>query len=156
MLDCSPTRRRDGNRCTASSRSSYNHANNDAKEYFANYCSATAKKKRKTIKVLSIVCLAIQAVLNILLILSLIATADLIHQLAGANTVGEGVTVLIITWLIFIVGTFAFTIGGMKKNSTGFLLLQRFSHLYLPHWVLMSLGAVHCVCWLSSEFWLST
>ena len=91
------------------------------KEYFANSCSATAKKKRIAIKVLSIACLAIQAVLEILFILTLIVAARAIQQVFGASAAAlSGVVGAIISSLIFLAGTFAFTIGGMKKNSTGF------------------------------------
>lgn len=89
-------------------------------EYFTNHCSAIAQKKRKTIKTLSIVSLAIQGILNIAMILYLVAFAHALQQSALFKGGAESVHTVIVFLLCFTAASFGFTIWGMKKNSTGF------------------------------------
>ena len=83
------------------------------------------QKNRKIIKVLSIVSLVIQGVLNLLVIIMLSVLSYALQQsfpaedLAIANS---GFGVIITLSLFSITGSFAFTLLGIKKNSTGFFI----------------------------------
>lgn len=97
------------------------------KDYFANHCSASTKKKRKAIKILSVVSLAIQGVLAVLLIIGLGVLAHAIEQsplFEGSASGAFGS--LIAMGLFFTAGSFVFTILGIKKNSTGFFITATF------------------------------
>ena len=94
------------------------------REYFANCCSESTKKKRKAIKILSIASLAIQGVLAVLFVISIGVLAHAIKQ----NPLFEGsapgtFSLLIEIAVIFTGGSFVFTILGIKKNSTGFFVV---------------------------------
>lgn len=92
-------------------------------DYFANHCSGSVQKKRKAIKGLSITCLVIQGVLNILVIISLSVLAYALQQTPLAKDAGLSGFGLVITFsLMFTASSFVFTIMGMKKNSTGFFV----------------------------------
>ena len=84
------------------------------------------QKNQKIIKALSIICLVIQGILNVLMItsVSILAYAlqnSLPTENLDSNVVG-GLGVLLINALFFLAGSFAFTLLGRKKNSTGFFI----------------------------------
>lgn len=92
-------------------------------DYFSNHCSGSVQKKRKAIKWLSITCLVIQGVLNILVIISLSVLAYALQQTPlwkDADLSGLGLVITLS--LMFTAGSFVFTILGMKKNGTGFFV----------------------------------
>lgn len=108
------------------------------KEYFASHCSASTKRKRKAIKILSIASLAIQGVLAVLVVISLSALSYAIEQSQLNEGSASGIFILPIAFaLVFTGGSFVFTILGLKKNSTGFLLQQQFLLFYLQHMVVL-------------------
>ena len=97
------------------------------KEYFINHCSASTKQKKKTIKFLSIISLAIQSILAVLLIISLGVLSYTIEQSfvledSPSSLFGS----LIILQLFYAGSSFIFTILGIKKNSTGFFVTATF------------------------------
>ena len=93
------------------------------KEYFANHCSDVAQKNRNTIKILSVIALVIQGVLNLLTIISFYALVHAVerHLPSNGNATVTYVLPLIFS-LIFFGGSLLFTICGIKKNSTGFFI----------------------------------
>ena len=95
------------------------------KEHVASHCSASTKKKRKAIKILSIVSLAIQGVLAIWMVIG-VGTALYALYAAGQNSLFEGIVSgvlsLLITLALTLTGSFTFTLLGIKKNSTGFFV----------------------------------
>ena len=93
------------------------------KEYFASHCSASAKRKRKAIQILSIASLAIQGVFAVLVVISLSALSYAIEQSQLNEGSASGIFILPIAFaLVFTGGSFVFTILGLKKNSTGFFV----------------------------------
>lgn len=98
------------------------------KEYFANHCSASTKKKRKAIKILSAVTLSIQGVLAVLGAISYCALAYTMEQ--DSFVIADYAIVMIgsaiATIIFYLVGSFVFTILGAKKNSTGFFIAATF------------------------------
>ena len=98
------------------------------RDYFANHCSASTKKKRKAIKILSAVTLSIQGVLAVLGAISYCALAYTMEQ--DSFVIADYAIVMIgsaiATMLFYLVGSFVFTILGAKKNSTGFFVAATF------------------------------
>lgn len=93
------------------------------KEYFMDKCSTSTKQKRKAVKILSAVSLAIQGVLAVLFVVGLSVLAYAIEQNPQFGGSTSGAFSLVITLaLIFTAGAFVFTILGIKKNSTGFFV----------------------------------
>ena len=89
------------------------------KEYFANHCSENAQKNRRTIKILSIVSLTVQGILNLLFIICLMVLKNAVDH----NPLYKGDTSVmfapIILSLTFFGFSLLFTICGTKMNSTG-------------------------------------
>lgn len=92
------------------------------KEYFTNHCSDVAQKNRNTIKILSVIALVIQGVLNLLTIISFYALVRAVEQRLPSEGDFEGWYAPLIFSLVFFGGSLLFTICGIKKNSTGFFI----------------------------------
>lgn len=98
------------------------------KDYFANHCSASAKKKRKVIKILSVASLLIQGVLAVLGVISYCAFGYAMERdsFAIADYAIVMIGSAIVIMLFFLVCSFVFTVLGVKKNSTGFFVAATF------------------------------
>ena len=90
-------------------------------EYFTICCSSNASLRKKIIKVLGIVSLAIQCILSVLGSLGLIITAIAFLNHPILKDSAPYILLPIIFLAAFTIPSFIFTLKGIKKKSTGFL-----------------------------------
>lgn len=90
--------------------------------YFASHCLAVTKRRRKVIKVLSIVSLAIQGMLAVLVTIAIIK----LHLVLAQHPFGgDGSSVILSNIIPVVISTaisIILTLQGLKKNSTGFFV----------------------------------